>query len=253
MTRQLAVLTSAARSTRRTQVRWPGYFLSLPVALWSWLSGWKRFDADQRQFDPVVIDDSQAGLTRIEPCGDSDDSYLVWLDSGYGHKQKVRFCVVDDQGGTLYDPGPVYSYAEYRHNLQHLGTCSDQAGYINLTTFHCYTTPPPEQAPWVYPLFGYFTPGLGVEEDVAGDLSRLGASENPFRSGVELTLSGSSTNLGVQIHDATGRCIRALESSSDGIVYWDGLDAAGIPAANGIYFAVAVDGERTTSCRLVKL
>lgn len=210
-------------------------------------------DTGQRQFDPVVIDNSQAGLTSIERCGVSDDSYLIWLDSGYGHKQKVRFRVVDDQGGTLYDPGPVYSYAEDRHNLQHLDTCSDPAGFVYLTTFHCYTTPPPIQVPWVYPIFGYFTPGLGFEEAEASDPLRLDASENPFRSGVDLMSSGSETFSEVEILDATGRRIRTLEPSVDGIVSWDGRDAAGSPAANGIYFAVAVDGDEIAFCRLVKL
>jgi len=81
---------------------------------------------------------------------------------------------------------------------------------------------------------------------------------NPFNptTTIALVLDRPGTAV-VAVHDARGRRVRTLQdgylAAGRHLLTWDGRDAAGRPAASGIYFAVARDGEGGVQMRRMML
>lgn len=86
------------------------------------------------------------------------------------------------------------------------------------------------------------------------------ASPNPFRSGTTIDLSvpgPSSSPIGVEIFDLSGRLVRRLEGSARASgeyrIAWDGRDDAGRDSPVGTYFSRASLGPMTLSLRIVRV
>jgi photosystem II stability/assembly factor-like uncharacterized protein len=81
---------------------------------------------------------------------------------------------------------------------------------------------------------------------------------NPSRGPVRVALAlPSSSSVQVAVFDATGRLVRSLFSGAAGPGHlpltWDGLDARGRRAADGVYFLRASAAGATATCRLVRV
>jgi len=91
-------------------------------------------------------------------------------------------------------------------------------------------------------LFASRTVATDVEDiGVAPELTAITAFPNPFRGSTRLVLRADAAPVAawVQIHDVAGRLYRELELRGVREVAWDGLDAGGRPAPNGVYFLSA--------------
>jgi len=96
-----------------------------------------------------------------------------------------------------------------------------------------------------------------VEETVprASSLA-LRAYPNPFNPSVTLVYSlAEPSQVRIGIYDAAGRLVRALlderREAGDHRAFWNGRDAAGKPAAAGVYFARIEASGRAESRKLV--
>jgi FlgD Ig-like domain len=105
-------------------------------------------------------------------------------------------------------------------------------------------------------------PGLAVEEPAAAPSAKLlvTAAPNPFSSSTVITatslLPGSDVEL--NIYDSLGRLVRRFTEASPGAGNsqswrWDGQDAAGRPAASGIFFVEMKQGSARAIDRLIRI
>lgn len=86
----------------------------------------------------------------------------------------------------------------------------------------------------------------------------LRASPNPAHAGSDLVLRASpGGRVRIAVVDAAGRQIRVLEgvASAEGALRlrWDGRDAAGRPAATGLYLIRATSDRESAAAKLVVL
>jgi photosystem II stability/assembly factor-like uncharacterized protein len=69
----------------------------------------------------------------------------------------------------------------------------------------------------------------------AGPAAQLQVLPNPFAVGVQLQVTGGKGGI-VRIRDASGRTLRTLLVTADGLLPWDGRSESGAPLASGVYF-----------------
>lgn len=115
--------------------------------------------------------------------------------------------------------------------------------------------------PTLVPGLREFMAGLagsaGVAQSAPPAIS-LAAAPNPFRESTTLNLGSPIDGDGlavIDILDAAGRLVCHLRPLAEGTdkVGWNGRDAAGRPAASGVYYAHVVRGNASASTRLVLL
>ena len=92
----------------------------------------------------------------------------------------------------------------------------------------------------------------------AGDALRLSAGPEPSAGAVELRFTlAAAGQCELAIFDAAGRAIRTLAAGTlpagDQMRRWDGRDASGASAANGVYFARLMVTGRDTALRRITL
>ena len=83
------------------------------------------------------------------------------------------------------------------------------------------------------------------------DLSISLEGPSPFRSSTALRIGGG-TEVQLRIYDMSGRTV-VDTSVMPGLFTWDGRSSGGGAVPSGVYFAVASAGDRTASCRMVRL
>jgi hypothetical protein len=91
-------------------------------------------------------------------------------------------------------------------------------------------------------------------ENAPGNAQIVGSAwPNPSSKGatIELRGSGPVRNVKVSICDVAGREVRALASSGDRQVFWDGADHRGVRVPAGVYFVRVSGGRGIDSQRLV--
>ena len=99
-------------------------------------------------------------------------------------------------------------------------------------------------------------PGSGVPGDLPTVVSLSQNLPNPFggATGMVYTLPADGHVL-LQVYSVAGRLVRTLvdepRPAGRWSVAWDGLDSAGKPAANGVYFYRLVTGDETVEKRMV--
>jgi hypothetical protein len=83
-------------------------------------------------------------------------------------------------------------------------------------------------------------------------------SANPSRGDARFTLTApAGRDIVVQVVDVRGRLVRTLHEGAAGAglttLVWDGRDAAGRPAASGLYLAVARAGDARAAARFLRV
>jgi glucose/arabinose dehydrogenase len=114
----------------------------------------------------------------------------------------------------------------------------------------------PDGLPYVLTLEGiYHARRLGTILDAAppSALSRLSVTPNPFRREVSFSLPAGAPIDGVEILDLSGRRVREWHGSLPATIRWDGLDGAGSPVREGVYFVRARSGAEVLTRRFVRL
>lgn len=101
-------------------------------------------------------------------------------------------------------------------------------------------------------------PELPEAQDLPVSSGISGSTPNPFRPSSEIRYEIATPSLvSLELFDPRGRLVRTLVSEALPTgrygVQWDGRDAAGRPARNGIYFARLAVGRETTHRKLVLL
>jgi hypothetical protein len=114
---------------------------------------------------------------------------------------------------------------------------------------------PPHQVPGLYEFMASLAGRAGVTVS-APAAPVLAAAPNPFRSATVLSIGqpvDAASAFDVDIVDVNGRLVRDLGSFEPGTdkVGWNGRDAAGRPAAAGIYYALVTTGTARGVTRLV--
>ncbi|NNE43451.1 MAG: T9SS type A sorting domain-containing protein, partial [Gemmatimonadetes bacterium] len=97
-----------------------------------------------------------------------------------------------------------------------------------------------------------------VGPKAVGELTLLGASPNPFRSGAAIRFALSrSTETTIRVFDSAGRTVRTLADGArpagEQAVAWDGRDASGRAVASGIYYYEVRTADRSERGKLVRL
>ncbi len=105
-------------------------------------------------------------------------------------------------------------------------------------------------------------PGLAVNDPPHAPAARLAvtASPNPFSSSTMITATSlvPGSNVELAIYDSLGRLVRRFTEASPGTSSsqswrWDGQDAAGRPAASGIFFVEMKQGPARAIDRLIRI
>jgi hypothetical protein len=141
---------------------------------------------------------------------------------------------IQGQGIVLDQPDEYAEFQAARGTYQ-----DDRANYV--------TNEPgiASNAPMIFmlALFAGRTQTSIEEIDPALAMSTVAAWPNPFRESTRLVVraaGASPASASLEIHDVAGRLFRRLQlrggSATSREVTWDGLDAAGRPAPNGIYY-----------------
>ena len=103
------------------------------------------------------------------------------------------------------------------------------------------------------------TVGVGDRTGVTPPALALSAAPNPSAGSVQLEVRlARESAVHLAIHDVRGRVVRYLEAGASlpaGVhrLAWDGRDAAGRPAAPGVYFASLDAGGETATRRILRI
>ncbi|MDZ4804148.1 MAG: PKD domain-containing protein [Candidatus Eisenbacteria bacterium] len=176
---------------------------------------------------PLQVQFSSAG------SHDPDGSIVSWLwnfgDSSYPANRT--------------DPNPIHTYLQtgplsYQVSLQ----VTDNDGAVTEASTQVLITP------------GTASVGPGA----VADLLALRVSPNPSRGSSVITLTLPATGMvRVTILDVSGRKVRDVQSAvmepGEHLLRWDGLDAEGRPAGDGMYFVTVTAGQSRVSTQLLRI
>ncbi len=103
----------------------------------------------------------------------------------------------------------------------------------------------------------FVSSGMGLADTPKGmrDHAALTISPNPFTRAVRFHLGPgrASPDARLTIRDAAGRCVRTFMCAQNGVLNWDGTDAAGHRLPAGIYFCTFRSGGTTVRQKLARL
>ncbi len=225
--------------------------------------------------DILSIRSTDGGVTWSAPIKVNDDAgvaaqFFPWIafdPHGVAHVGwydrredgfKIDFYTASSiDGGATFEPNQRVTAAAYTPVLPWDTTVAFIGDYnaiaANATTvFPCFQDAREgNQDVYVALVPGGPVTGLAGGSGSPAARGLLTAAPSPFSGRVELRSAGEPGRT-VDIADVMGRRVRAIQLGPDGSAFWDGRDAAGAPAARGVYLA-RVRGTAGEAVRLVKL
>lgn len=188
------------------------------------------------------------------PSGDS--LYLVWIEDevSSGFMKLIKFAIIDTNGDFIEEPYIAYDYTdEDPEDLRELAVHTNHKGDIFAIWSEYF--PSIEKA---YIVLGWFDHNwLSIEEESESTDPEYGidiqASANPFCENVEMTVTGDCIPGQLSIYDLSGRIVRTLNITGNGIFFWDGCDPYGNEVPAGNYIVRANSEHHSASIQIIKI
>jgi hypothetical protein len=194
---------------------------------------------------------SQSILTG--PSGDS--LYLMWIGvMAGGSPRYVMFAVIDKNGEFIEEPYAAYDYTDEKiQQIQALeATANDNGDVFAIWSQGDVTV----GGYWI--VMGWFDHEyLGIEEESVTPVSSadltIRTSSNPFSEGVGITITAGPLPDHLEVYDLSGRIVRTLYSTGDGMFFWDGCDSDDNELPSGSYIIRGSSGDSSGVLSVIKL
>ncbi len=201
-------------------------------------SGSRLWGDGGHQFMP--IDGTFDFALRSAPTLDGAMFFWITEPTQTYDENQILGVRVDQAGDPVWSPDPIL-VSSYLSGKSRLPITLDFSGTVKLVWEDDRNGSPDIYGQSVNPDGSLGIPIDGVTDDAAPTAHRmLSTIPNPFTRSTSIHVSrdANARDARIEIFDATGRLIRALDAGSGGsdvTVIWDGLDSSGHPLPEGVY------------------